>query len=503
MNDNKKIAFNTIIVYSRLLVVGVVSLIISRIVLNVLGASDFGLYSVVGGIVSFLNVLNTSMMTTSNRFIAYEIGKVNGDSNKIFNELISIHILISLFLILLVETVGVFYVNHYLSVDPDKIDDALFVLHFSMLTAVATTISIPYQGLITAFERFSVTAIVEIIRWGLTLAGVVMLYVYKGNSLRMYAIIMFSASLIMLLSYYVYSLVKFKSIVSFKYIKIKNSNYKEIFIFNLWILLGAFVYIFNSQGTTVLINFFFGTIVNAAYAISMQVNQFLSLFANNLSIAAVPQITRNFSGGDLTRSKNLVIYISKYTYFLLLIPIIPLFWETDFFLNLWLKNVPEYTSVFCRLMMINILIGSLGAGLHPYIQASGKIKLFQIILNSILFLTIPITYIFYKTGHSPYYIYIVSCFINAIYVSVFIVLLRQVLGFDIKELINRSHIKMLKVTLIVGLLYFVYSSFEMSGVLRVLITLLSEVVLFLSIWFVGMEDRERKAITSRLVGFFK
>ena len=272
MDANKRIAFNTSILYVKLIVSIIVGLYTSRLILQALGASDFGLYSVVGGLVTLLNTIGITMTSTSYRYISVEIGKgKNGNINKVYNTIFVIHLFLAVMLLLVGGVFGTWYVNNYLNVAATKIPDALFVLYASLLTVSFTIISVPSNGLIIAREKFLFTSSVEILQSLLKLAVIVSFLVdYGGNRLRLYAIIMAFAQLIQPVTYTVYCLIKEKRVTRWAFNSHWN-DYKEIIVFTWWLLLGAVCVLGNNQGAAVVINLFFGTVVNAAYGIALQV----------------------------------------------------------------------------------------------------------------------------------------------------------------------------------------------------------------------------------------
>ena len=330
MSQNKTLAKNSLLLYFRLIVVTIVGLITTRIVVRNLGVSDYGLYNVVGSIVVMMNFLNTVMVSTTYRYIAYELGKgKEGNVNKIFNISFSIHLALILIVILLAETLGIWYIRNYLNINPNKLHDAIFVFRFSILATVINIFSIPFQGLVTALEKFSVKAIIEILRSVVKLIFVILLAYYLGNKLRFYSVLMAIATVIPSFLFIIYCTKKYPL---FTKIKVQRDvpKYKEMLGYSGWIMIGAAASVGKNTGTPIIVNYFFGTILNAAYSIANQINNFLILFTQGLTEAAIPQITKNFSGGNNKRVLNLAAYISKYSFLLLLLPALPILLETNF-----------------------------------------------------------------------------------------------------------------------------------------------------------------------------
>ena len=396
MEGNKKIAINTVFLYTKFIITTILSLLISRLVLQALGESDYGLYAVVGGIVAMLNTLGATMTSTSYRYISVEIGKgKDGNINKIYNTILVVHIAFALTLVLLGETIGVFYINNYLNIDPAKLSDALFILHLSLLTTAFSVISFPMNGLIMAREKFLFTSVVEIINALLKTVFVFVLIYYEGNKLRFYsislAVIQFTTPLI----YQIYCRIKEPKVVKWNFNKNLN-DYKQLFSFTFWIFLGAIALIGKIQGCVLIINFFFGTILNAAYGLATQVNHAVINFTSTLRQAAIPQIMKSHGKGDENRSLSLVYYISKYSFLSMNIVAIPIIININYILHLWLDKAPEYTNIFICLMLVNGMISNLGAGFDACIQATGNIRKNQIGYSIINLTTLPLIYILYS-----------------------------------------------------------------------------------------------------------
>ena len=311
MNDNKKIALNTLILYAKLIIMIVISFMVSRYVLKALGASDFGLYNVVGGVVSMMNLLATSMIATSYRFVAVELGKgEKGNVNKVYNTILAIHVALAGLLVLIGETVGIYYIHNYLNVATEKIPDAVFVLRLSIWATVFTVISVPADGLIVAKEKFVYTAILKIATTLLTLLLVIYLNYYGGNRLRVYAVIMAIIHLLTPIGYQIYCWIKMPECVRFN-INRNKKDYKEVLSFTGWMFIGAVACIGRIQGAAMIINLFFGTVLNAAFGFASQVSQATGMFTSTLRQAAIPQIMKSQSAGNQNRSISLVYEIGR------------------------------------------------------------------------------------------------------------------------------------------------------------------------------------------------
>ena len=502
MNENKKIAFNSVILFVRLCIVSVISLLSARFVLQSLGASDYGLYNVVGGIVVLLNVVNTAMVTTSYRYIAFELGKgEKGNPNIVFNSSLAIHVVFGLLILLVGLPVGEWYVSNYLNVPAESISDAHFVLRVSVFTTMVSTMLVPYQGLLVAFEKFYVSAVIDILTQSLKLAAIFVLVYYVGNRLRVYSLIMMGYVLVSSALFLIYSYRHHRATCRLR-VNTDIKLYKEMFSFTGWILFGACSSIGKTQGSAMIINYFFGTVVNAAFAVANQVENFILMFSRMLNQSAVPQITKNFSGGNKDRSVKLASYISKYTYILMTLVAFPVIMEMDYILTVWLKEVPEGSTEFCQLMILGGLIGCMGEGIPALTQASGKIKYFQLILSSISLMGLPIAFVFYKyTIVPPYTILVVYLGISLLCAGIRLILLKRILNINIRYFITTSYSRMLYISIPLVITYLLYDSSSFTTGQHLFALLCLELFLVIDIVILGIDKNEWKVINNEINNF--
>lgn len=446
-SENKRLALNTGILYIKLVLSILIGLYTSRVILQVLGASDFGLYTLIGGIVSMMNFFGTTMVSVTYRHIVVEFGKgENGDPNKVFNTVMVIHIILVFFLVILGETFGSYYIKNIANIDSYKIDDAIFVLHMSMLATSLNILSIPYNGLIIAREKFIFTAIVEIGRSLLQLILITILTFYLGNRLRAFSSIVTLYSALLPICLFIYCRIKDKNVIRWNFNK-DLSYYKQILQYAFWIMLGAIASIGQNQGSNAIINLFFNTIINAAFGIGFQINNYVMMFVQSLNQAAVPQIMKNQGGNNNSRSLTIVYNISKYAFFIMLIPTIPLILNMDFILKLWLGQAPDYTNIFATLLLVGGLIKCMGVGFDSYIQATGKIRAYQIFYSCSYLLVLPVAYLFYSIGAPPYTIIICTITASILILVYQLIHLSKITDFKIIEYIKHTTIPCLLVTI--------------------------------------------------------
>lgn len=495
MNDNKRIVVNTAVLYIKLIINIIVNFVVARLVLDALGARDFGLYSVVGGVVSMLNILGTSMVATSYRYMAVEIGKGNeGNPNRVYNTVFFIHLVLAVLLLVVGETLGIFYVENYLNVEPGKIPDALFVLHLSLLTTAFVVLTVPMNGLIIAREKFIFTSIVETISAVLKLLCVIALMYMDGNRLRIYAIMLAVVQLASPVSYQIYCRIKDHDIVAWSFNR-NWSDYKGVIGFAWWMFFGAMAVMGRIQGAAMIINFFFGTVLNAAFGLATQVNHAVSQFSSTLRQAAIPQIMKNQNDNE-QRSLSLVYTMSRYSYLTMNILAIPLLFSIEDVLKLWLGNdVPEYTTIFIIFMLVNGMVSNLGAGFDASIQATGKVRKNQIGYSLIGLVLLPIIFILYKIGFPPYINVIVMVLLTIVTLVFQIFLMKELTSFKITDYIQQTLIPSLKSTVgVVFILLPIKYICPHDMTYSCLFLVFSAIVTVLTIFFFGMNRGERMVI---------
>lgn len=500
-DNNKRIAKNTAVLYVKLILSVIIGLYTSRVILQALGASDYGLYTIVGGIVSMMNFLGVTMMSVTYRYIVVEFGKgEEGDPRKVFNTSLVIHIALVLLLLIVGETFGVYFIRNIANIDTSKISDALFVLHLSLAATSFVILSVPFNGLIVAREKFVFTSVVEIGRTLLKLGMVIALSYYCGNRLRMFAIIMAIFNIILPVSMYIYCFIKDREIVRWQFNK-KRSDYSGILGYAFWIMIGAVASMGQNQGSNMIINLFFNTVVNAAFGIGFQINNYVMMFVQSLNQAVVPQIMKNQSGHNTERSLFLLYTIGKYAFFIMLIPVVPLILNIDFVLKIWLKDVPPYTNVFASLLLIAGLIRTLGAGFDSSIQASGKIRKNQIFYSCSYLSVLPVSYILFKFN-SPAYVSIICLIIVAFIVLIFQAnYLTRIISFDIGCYIKRTIIPCIMVLICIFPLIIIKIIWSNIGF--VIFFILCTCWVLADIFILGLSKDEKEKIHSIIVKTIK
>lgn len=478
----------------RLLVVGVLELWLVKLSLKALGIDGFGLYNVVGGIVLVMNVINTAMSTTAYRYIAVEIGKKKGNPNEVFCLNFFIYVFLCAIFLVVAEPLGLYYVNNYLVVPEGMLEATRFVFHVSVFTTIISMLMIPYQGVLVAMENFKIKIVAEVIWTFIKIVGLLIMLRGGIHSIQVYSIIMLIAAIVRALINVIYTSLKYKDLVRLKIYR-NRKLCKEMLLFNNYILMGASVSIYKSNGAAMILNFFYGTTINAAFAVANRVHLTINMFAENLNTAAIPQTMKSFGGGDEQRSETLVNYISKYSFYLLFVIVAPIYCQLPFILDIWLGTIPPYTLLFCRIIIIMNVLGGLGRGIPALVQATGEVKWFQIVGSLIQFLTLPIIILLYNTGFPPETMLIVFCVSSLIGSMTSLYLLYRIIQFDVKSFVKTSYLRALYVFLALFPLVFWFSKFNVSSVGSFLFsTIVIEIYLALSIWLFGLERKERSLV---------
>ena len=487
MSSSKTIAKKTLFLYFRMFLVMGVSLYMSRIVLEQLGVSDYGVYSLVGGIVALFGFLNSSMSSATQRYLAFDLGKKDEKKlQKTFSITLTIHMMIAALILFFAETVGLWYVNYKVVLPPERLFAANVVYQFSVLTALIGIIQVPYDSLIIAYEKMNVYAYISIIEVSLKLGLVFLLIVYGGDKLIAYAVMMFLVSLIIRLAYQIYCRRNYKaSKYKFEYDKI---YFKELISYSGWNLFGGIASVSRGQGINIVLNLFFGTMVNAAYGLSFQVQTAVNQFVVNFQRAVNPQIIKTYSEGNIERMHNLIIQSSKFSFLLMLLLVAPILFNTDFILNIWLKDIPEHTTIFVQLSLIGVLIDSISGPLIVAVQATGKIKKYQIIIGSMIILTLPLAVLWLYLGGRPVVVFYSIISINFLSFIFRLFFLKSLLALNINKFIKVIFFRIILLSVIVYSVFTLLEKyFYLDGWLSIIYTIFITTVCVL---FIGLSKSD-------------
>lgn len=490
--NNKRIAKNTLFLYFRMILVLAINLLTVRIILKVLGVEDYGIYNVIGGVVTLFSFLSGSLASSTQRFFAYEIGRKDNERlERVFSIITIVYISIAAIVLLLLEIIGYWFLNYKMNIPSERMVAANWVFQFSVITFLINLLIIPYNAAIVAWEKMIFFAYVSIFEAISKLLCVFILLYTPFDRLILYSVLV---SLIAISSFFIYYFYCKYKLIGCTFTWFYDSILcKEILIYSSWNMIGVIAQILRNQGVNITLNLFFSPIVNAAHTVGQQVNGVVSQVINNVYMSTRPQITKYYANENKKEMWELVFNSSKWTYFLLLLLSLPIFWGIDFLLNIWLDEVPPYTSMILRFLLLVLLIETSVNQIMAVSQAANKLRRFQSYSSAILLLNIPISYICLNVVPCVYIPYIISVILSIIYTISLLLIARTEINLDIKYYIRKIMGKMFIVSLISmifpSIFYICYPNSSLKILLTMIISIFS--VLF-TIWFIGLSLPERK-----------
>jgi len=500
-SSNKRIAKNTLALYFRQILVMLVGLYTVRVVLETLGVEDYGLYNVVAGVVSMFGFLSGTMALASQRYFSFELGRDNLEYlKKIFSIFVIIYLLIGLAIVLLSETVGLWFVSNKLVIPHGRERAAMWVYQCSILSFLCSILTSPYMAMIIAHEDMKIFAYMSIADVLLKLGVVFVLCVSPWDKLQLYGILMCAVALMMTSTYRLICLKRYEECkFSFYWNK---GLFKEIISYSGWNLFGASIGIFKNQMLNIVMNQFFGPAMIAARGIAISVSNATTSFSQNFSTALNPQTIKSYAAGHKERMLLLVFRGSKTTYLLMYLLVLPLLLEMPIILQLWLRNPPAYAALFTRLVLLGVLIVSVSYPLAAVAQATGKIKLYQSVVGGAQLLNLPISWGVLAMGGPPYAVMIVSIIIEVIVFIARLFILKRLIAFPIRSLIKKVLLPISVVSILSAVLPVAsYCYFEPS-ILRVcLVAGLNALSVMLFSYFIALNREEREKVRSMMISY--
>lgn len=441
-DNNKRIAKNTLLLYIRMFLTMAVSLYTSRVVLKTLGVVDYGIYNVVGGIVVMFGFINSCMSSATQRFITFALGK--GDLKRlqtVFSTSLQIHAIIAAIVFVLCESVGLWFFYTQMQIPAERMDAAMWVLQCSVLSTMVMFISVPYNADIIAHERMSAFAYISILEVLLKLVILFVLVLYPIDKLILYAILLLVVQVIIRFCYSIYCNKHFEES---KYKKLWDGKlFKEMVAFAGWSLWGHMSSVFNSQGLNMLLNVFFGPVVNAARAVAVQVQSAIMQFTVNFQMALNPQITKTYARGEMEEMHKLIFRSARFSFYLIFFISLPVLFETNFILSLWLGNVPENTVTFVRIILCTSILTSISNPLMVACGATGKVKKYQAICGGLLLTILPISWVALKFGCPAWGVFVVHFLVECICLFARMILLRPLIGIKVMSYIRNIWVRIL------------------------------------------------------------
>ena len=487
------------LLYVRMLFIMVVQLFTSRVVLNTLGVVDYGLYNVVGGIVTMFAFLNGAMVTSTQRYITFELGKGNLQQLKVvFTTCIQINLIITLIIILLGETVGLWFLYEKMVIPEERFMAAMWVYQLSILTMCVQVMSIPYNSDIIAHERMGVFASISVIEVILKLTVVYMLVIGNFDKLILYAILIAAIQLLIRLFYTKYCN---KNFPESRLIRAFDKQLvKEMGMFMGWNIWGNLAGILYGTGINLLLNVFFGPVVNAARAIAVHVEVAIANFSTNFLMAVNPQITKLYAQNNLQDMHKLIFRASKFAFMLLLVLSLPVVIETDMILNLWLKLVPDYTVIFLRLLLCVIIVDAVARPLMTAAAATGNVKLYQSLIGGILLSIVPISYIVLKLGGTPESVYIVHLVISVIAFITRLWVIKPMIKLSLRQYFSRVIMRCLIMVIVSLPLCLLVKHYLPVGIMFTIIDcFVCVIVALVTSYLIGLTKVERQFVHTKCI----
>ena len=497
-SNNKRIAKNTLFLYLRTMLTMVVALYTSRVVLNALGVEDFGIWGVIGGLVSMFGFINSSLSSSIFRYLTYAIGA--GDEkeiNKNYNASIIIHVALAITIFLLCESIGQWFLAEKLVVPEAKREAANIVFHIVILTSCISLLNVPFNSVIISYERMNVYAYMSIVDVAIKLIIAYVVYAVPSDKLVWYAIMMLITSIMMLIFYYSYVRINFRHL-HFQRVKDKQL-FRSLLGFSGWSLFGNVAYVGYTQGLNMLLNVFFGPVVNAARAISLQIEQSVRTFVTNFQTAINPQIIKNYAAKDFPQMHSLIFRSSKFSVFLLAIFALPIMLETDTILVLWLKQVPEHTVAFCRIMFLIIALECMTNAIGTGIVATGNIKKYHVIVGTILMTIVPVSYIVLKMGSPAEGVFLVYLAIEIAAVISRLLIARQQIHLSVRQYFTNVVLRLTIVVTVAAIIPTILHCSMQEGIVRFLVVGVATVLTnAASIYYLGLSTGERQMIVTTI-----
>lgn len=498
-SNSKRLAKNTLLLYVRMILLMLVSLYTSRVILNSLGIDDYGIYNVVGGVVTMFTMLSGSLTAAITRFITFDLGK--GDLDKLiktFSASVTIQVILALIVFVLAETLGLWFMNTQLIIPEGRLVAANWCYQYSIVTFVINLISVPYNSAIIAHEKMSAFAYISIFEAIGKLVIAIAITVSPIDNLIFYGFLVAILAIIIRLIYGWYCKKNFEE-CHYKFIWDKELL-KQMFSFAGWNFIGSSAVILRDQGGNIILNMFFGPAVNAARAISVKVNSVVSGFVTNFMTAMNPQITKSYASGDIDYMMKLLTQGAKLSFYMLLLISLPILLNTNYLLILWLKQIPDHTVLFVQLTLLLAMHECLAYPLTTAMLATGKIKKYQIVAGGLNMLNLPVAYLCLRVGCSPESVVVVAIAFSFLVQIARLVLLKSMINLNVGEFIVKVYGNIAIVSAVaIALPYFLNSVFEECLLRFLLISALAIITTIASAFFVGFTNEERHLVSSKVI----
>lgn len=502
-SDNKRIAKNTLFLYFRTLLIMLITLYTSRVILDALGVEDYGIYNVVGGVVAMFSILSGSLSNAISRFITFELGR--GDLKKlnvIFSTSVNIQIGLSFLVVVLGASIGGWFLNTHMNIPSERLPAANWVLYCSLLVFGINLISIPYNACIIAHERMAAFAYVSILEALLKLLVCYLIVISPFDKLVSYSVLLVLVALVIRLVYGFYCSKHFGE-CRYRFVH-DRSLLRQMLGFSGWSFFTNTNTILNTQGVNMLINVYFGVTLNAARGIATQVEAAVLQFVNNFTTSINPQITKKYASGDKVRMFSLICKGAKFSYFSMLLLSMPLICEAETILSIWLTVVPEHTVIFVQLSLVLGMFDCIGASGYTACAATGRMRLYSLVITPIGFLEFPLTWLFFFCGAPAVYTYYLYVLVKAMVVVARVFLLKEMIGLQPSRFVRDVFQPVILATLLASLLPSIVVCFMPPTFIRLLLSIaVGGVSVSVASLYIGMNKSERKTVIEYVLKILK
>lgn len=493
-SNNKRIARNTLLLYFRMFITMAVGLFTSRVILDSLGVEDYGIYNLVGGFVTMFNVFRAGLISSTQRFITFDLGK--GDMNELrstFSTSLIIFLFISCVIVVIAEGIAPWFIQNKLTIPESRMTAAMWVFQFSLITLILNLISSPYNALIIAHEKMGAFAYISIFEVVAKLVVAYAIYISPFDKLIIYGLLLCIVQVIIRFMYSIYCNRHFKE--SKLEWRVNWAKVKKIYAFTGWELFGSVAVIGYTQGLNILLGMFFTPVVNAARGVAVQVQSMIIGFVTNFQTALNPQITKSYASGDIAYMNKLIFYSSKLSFFLLFVLSLPVILEADEILALWLVEVPEYTVTFFRLIIITTMIDAISNPIITSVEATGNIKKYQTVVGSILLLILPVSYVVLKLGAAPYAVFIVHIVMSAVAFTARLRMGSVVTGFLCMDFIKCVLLPIIGVVIISAIIpMLVHFAMPLGWIRMLVVGCISVLCVAVGVYLIGLQHNEREIL---------
>lgn len=498
-SNSRRIAKNTLLLYFRMLLLMLISLYTSRVVLKALGVEDYGIYNVVGGVVTMFTMLSGSLNSAISRFITFELGIGNIENLKrIFSSSVTIQVGLALIIVVIAETLGLWFLNEKMIIPENRMTAANWCFQFSIITFSINLISVPYNASIIAHERMSAFAYISIFEAAGKLLIAWFIELNPVDRLIFFAGMICVLSLIIRTIYGWYCKHHFEECTySFIYDK---DLLKRMFSFSGWNFIGASSLVLRNQGSDILLNLFFGPTINAARGLAFKIDVVITQFVNNFMTAINPQITKSYANGDKDYMFVLIFKGARFSYYILLLLALPVILNTHFILAVWLSVVPEHTELFVQLILVLALCESISGPLITAMLATGKIKKYQIVVGGFQMMNLPVAYACLHLGAFPESILLIAIIISQFCLAIRLIMLKQMIRLKVLQYLRNVYLNVIIVTILASIIpYFLSLLLSECMVHFLLITFVTvSCVLFVEYSF-GLSKNEREYVNNKVI----